>query len=51
MPKIIQNDFVKNLTAYLLERPAKEVMNAIMVLERLPDAPEAPTIEPPKEGA
>ena len=39
MPKIIQDDFVKNLISYLLERPAKEVMNAIVILQTLPEAP------------
>ncbi len=40
MAKIIQEDFIKSLLTYLMERPAKEVMSGIIILQNLPDAPE-----------
>jgi len=39
MAKIIQDELVGGLIKYLLERPAKEVLTAILALQALPNAP------------
>ncbi len=40
MKKLIEQDFINGLIKYLLERPAKEVLTAILTLQALPNAPE-----------